>query len=97
MEGECAWVKRGVREWNQHYNTHEARLKQTDLCVKADLYVCWFVFNLTRMKLLQVIKGHLQPLHACLDEVQVELHRESKRHAHSILHWVYTMYIHVYM
>ena len=50
------------------------------LCIEA-VFDAGVILNLSGMELLQVIIGHLQPLHTRLDEVQMELntHAEKER------------------
>ena len=55
---------------SMHVYTHAPYIY---LCVEALLHVCWLILNLPRLELLQIVVGHLESLHARLDEVQVEL------------------------
>ena len=62
----------------------------THLCIAHYIYTCNSVLKLScisavsfsispGLNMLHVIIGHLQPLHTCLDEVQVKLHRWRQR------------------
>ena len=63
-----------------HVYIHNAN-ESLHLCIEAVFDVS-IILNLSGMELLQVIIGHLQPLHTRLNEVQVELqhtHAEEER------------------